>query len=534
MFIHIEQAKSPATINLILKRMKKQEREFLPKDMLVFLRVTNHHLSIRDMLKNIPEGKEADFKEAICSAVEHREHTEANLERMREIAKIGGFEAEFEEAHAKDKWIGDTYKRTFIAKSIDDLVNNPNLSDYETVVYVTDGYKISAKADNIFIAKSNEDLENNPDLSGYGTVICDFEGYTRFADLTKLPKKMIIKGDIDWQCRDFEKLPDISESIVYGNFWCWGCNNLTSLEGAPKEVDGWFDCSKCENLKSLVGAPEKVGGYFNCSCCENLKSLEGAPKEVGGWFDCSECENLTSLEGAPEKVGGRFECSWCKNLVSLEGAPKKVGEYFDCSWCFNLKESGRYLVQDGQYYDLFNLPKDKEFVINGDLDLCERWLEELPDLSNVVVKGGFSCGCNNISDLKGSPKEVGGYFNCSCCENLKSLEGAPKEVGGDFVCTHCENLKSLEGAPKEVGGKFDCYHCNNLESLEGAPKEVGGIFDCRECYNLTSAKGLPMHIGGDIYCDDELRPEIDKELERRKQQAAQKNILIINNGNDGM
>ena len=88
--------------------MKEQEREFLPEDMLRFLKGTNHHLSIRDMLKNIPEGKEADFKEAICSAVECREHTEANLERMKEIAKIGGFEAEFEEAHAKDKWIGDT------------------------------------------------------------------------------------------------------------------------------------------------------------------------------------------------------------------------------------------------------------------------------------------------------------------------------------------------------------------------------------------------------------------------------------------
>ena len=124
---------------------------------------------------------------------------------MREIAKIGGFEAEFEEANAKEKLIGNTFGKTFIAKSIDDLVNNPNLSDYETVVYVTDGYKISAKADNIFIAKSNKDLANNPDLTKYDMVICDFERYTRFADLDKLPKKMIIKGDIDWSEEYFEK-----------------------------------------------------------------------------------------------------------------------------------------------------------------------------------------------------------------------------------------------------------------------------------------------------------------------------------------
>ena len=226
MFIHIEQAKSPATINLVFIWMKKQEREFLPEDMLVFLKGTNHHLSIRDMLKNIPEGKEADFKEAICSAVEHREHTEANLERMREIAKIGGFEAEFEEAHAKDKWIGDTYKRTFIAKS-------------------------------------NEDLANNPDLTGYGTVICDFEGDTEFADLTKLPKRMIIKGNIYWRDRDFEKLPDISESIVYGNFSCYGCKNLTSLEGAPKEVGGSFNYNEYEKLKKADIVKQKIDEIFH-------------------------------------------------------------------------------------------------------------------------------------------------------------------------------------------------------------------------------------------------------------------------------
>ena len=338
MFIHIKQAKSPATINLIFKEMKEQEREFLPEDMLDHLKGTNHHLIIRDMLKNIPEGKEADFKEAICSAVEHREYTEANLERMREIAKIGGFEDEFEEAHAKDKWIGDTYKRTFIAKS-------------------------------------NEDLRANPDLSGYGTVICDFEGDTEFADLTKLPKRMIIKGNINWRYRDFEKLPDISESIVYGNFDCSECRWLESLEGAPKEVGGDFYCSGCENLTSLVGAPEKVGRDYYC-CKTNITSLEGAPKEVGGSFNCSLCDKL--------------------------------------------EESGIYLVQDGRYYDVFNLPKDKEFVINGDLDLSIYDFKRLPDLSNVVVKGDFACDhCSNLTSLVGAPKEVGGSFDCSRCDKLE-------------------------------------------------------------------------------------------------------------------
>ena len=73
-------------------------------------------------------------------------------------------------------------------------------------------------------------------------------------------------------------------NIITGNFDCRGCNNLTSLEGAPKEVKKYFNCSRCNNLTSLEGAPEYVGEDFNCIRCENLKSLEGAPKVIKGRF----------------------------------------------------------------------------------------------------------------------------------------------------------------------------------------------------------------------------------------------------------
>ena len=408
MLLPIEQVKSPLTIKVALDRVAKAGLELTPEAMIMILKCTNHKVSIRDVLKMVPEGKEAEFKEAICSMAEHREHTDANLERMREIAKIGGFEAEFEEAHAKEKLIGNTFGKTFIAKS-------------------------------------NEDLANNPDLTGYETVICDFGGKTKFADLTKLCKHMIIKGDIDWSHRDFEKLPDISESIVYGNFICNSCENLTSLERAPNVVCGVFYCGKT-----------------------NITSLKGAPKEVGGGFYCECCNNLTSLEGAPKEVGGDFNCSWCKNLESLEGSPKKVGGSFDCRRCDKLEESGIYILQDGQYYDVFNLPKDKEFVINGDLDLSYYSFGQLPDLTNVVVKGDF-----------------------------------------------------------------DCHGCKNLTSLEGAPKEVGGTFNCSWCRNIISSEGLPSHIRGKIECDNKLRPEIDKELERRKKQANQSTLPPNGFGNSG-
>ena len=52
----------------------------------------------------------------------------------------------------------------------------------------------------------------------------------------------------------------------------------------------------------------EVKGDFDCSECNNLESLEGAPKKVGEDFDCSDCSNLESLEGAPEKVRDSFIC----------------------------------------------------------------------------------------------------------------------------------------------------------------------------------------------------------------------------------
>jgi hypothetical protein len=86
---------------------------------------------------------------------------------------------------------------------------------------------------------------------------------------------------------------------VTGNFYCSN-NRLTSLVGAPQEVEGSFDCSK-NRLTSLVGAPQKVGRYFYCST-NRLTSLEGAPQVVGCTFNCSY-NKLTNLQGIPKVVG---------------------------------------------------------------------------------------------------------------------------------------------------------------------------------------------------------------------------------------
>ena len=187
------------------------------------------------------------------------------------------------------------------------------------------------------------------------------------------------------------------------------------------------------------------------------------------------------------------------------------------------------IKQDGKYYDIFHLPRG--FVVNGNLDLSEMDLTELPDMSTVSVKGGFYCEDNQLTSLAGAPQSVGAEFDCRN-NQLKSLAGAPQSVGDDFDCRNnqltslagapqsvggnfdCRNnqLTSLQGAPQSVGGSFDCGH-NQLTSLAGAPQSVGGYFDCRN-NQLASLAGAPQSVGGVLRCDDE---RLEQEYKAMKQ-----------------
>ncbi len=136
--------------------------------------------------------------------------------------------------------------------------------------------------------------------------------------------------------------------------------------------------------------------------------------------------------------------------------------------------------QDGKVYNIYNLPDG--FVLKGYVDLSQKNLTELPDLSRVTVDGDFDCSENRLTSLK----------------------GAPQKVTGDFRCDH-NQLTFLKGAPQKVGGYFWCQH-NQLTTLEGAPQEVGGDFYCGSNPNLTSLLVLPkMPENKQIYCDDELK-----------------------------
>ena len=62
------------------------------------------------------------------------------------------------------------------------------------------------------------------------------------------------------------------------------------------------------------------------------------------------------------------------------------------------KKDLNMIKQDGEYYDIWNLPEG--FVVKGDLNLSRMNLTELPDLSHVIVKGDFECCGNQLESLK--------------------------------------------------------------------------------------------------------------------------------------
>ena len=146
---------------------------------------------------------------------------------------------------------------------------------------------------------------------------------SKFKDTLKIIEEGLLKPmtDIEIKEVDAERVKERVDEIL---------SRSTKNADGSIDVDGDVFLSGL-NLKRLPLKFNKVNGNFSSSH-NQLTSLDGAPKEVGGNFWCIN-NQLTSLEGAPKEVGKSFTCT-NNNLTSLEGAPKEVGTDF---WCYSNK-----------------------------------------------------------------------------------------------------------------------------------------------------------------------------------------------------
>ena len=123
----------------------------------------------------------------------------------------------------------------------------------------------------------------------------------------------------------------------------------------------------------------------------------------------------------------------------------------------------------------YTINDDESIDVNGDVDLYNRGLVELPLRFNRVY-GDFRCTNNYLTTLEGSPKWVEGDFSCSG-NRLTSLEFSPDYVGGDYG-TIRNGLTDLVGSPKEVGGNFYCANNELLNNPKGCTEKIGKELKC--------------------------------------------------------
>ena len=123
----------------------------------------------------------------------------------------------------------------------------------------------------------------------------------------------------------------------------------------------------------------------------------------------------------------------------------------------------------------YTINPDGSIDVNGDVNLCNFGLTELPLIFNKVT-GSFDCGGNNLTSLKGCPRWVGGYFSCSM-NNLTSLEFSPDYVGYFFTCEYNDLTDNY--CDTEIGGGF-------YTTL----KQDGLLFDHNEATNYKEFQKL--------------------------------------------
>src|SRR5574343_502416 len=149
-----------------------------------------------------------------------------------------------------------------------------NMKRYKVILTESEMRKLNEVRRDVRSKRLVADDYDMEDEDGFITV--DYMDKNNYKDY--IGKKVNVTGSVFLNYLNLGKLP-ITFGTVGGSFGC-AENDLTSLEGCPKEVGEYFLC--CENrLTSLLGCPSKIDGDFDCSY-NRLTTLEGCPRIVKG------------------------------------------------------------------------------------------------------------------------------------------------------------------------------------------------------------------------------------------------------------
>jgi hypothetical protein len=124
----------------------------------------------------------------------------------------------------------------------------------------------------------------------------------------------------------------------------------------------------------------------------------------------------------------------------------------------------------------YTINPDGSIDVNGSVNLYNKGLSEFPLTFNRVT-GGFYCGGNRLTSLKGSPRWIGGDFGCSG-NKLTTLEFSPDYISGYFYCSRNDLTDNY--CDSEIGGGF--YTNLEQDGLINEDEEVINYNEWRKLY----------------------------------------------------
>lgn len=229
--------------------------------------------------------------------------------------------------------------------------------------------------------------------------------------------------------------------------------HLTDNGDGTYDFNGNFLDMDYKDLLAKEGLPSKLNRVNGDFAMQNVRltSLTNFPNEVtGSMFLVTEA---TSLEGFPQVVGGDVVVTGSRNIKNLVGLPKEV---------------------------------------KGDLVL--RFLNASSEGCPVSVGKDVHLMGLNWTDLKGSPRHIGGALYCDNM-GIISLEGMTSDVNS-INLSECYGIYDLKGCPSHLKGDFEVFLCVELKSYEGMPQEIDGNVRMQYNHEVTTLNGLCKRVGG--------------------------------------
>ena len=131
------------------------------------------------------------------------------------------------------------------------------------------------------------------------------------------------------------------------------------------------------------------------------------------------------------------------------------------------------IEKDNQYYNLYNLPKDKQFELEK-LDLSESGLRKLPEWQNLKINGTLDLSTTKIKSLKGCAKAK--QLRLYDCDNLAldCLKDLPEEV--EVLEDFKFGIEALQYLPKKTNLRKiefqDDEQLHDFEALQKLPYKL--------------------------------------------------------------